>query len=197
MQHHIFKSGEHGGNLWERIIWHVLWPLQAKLCKKPVNWLQHQSQNRSVPGEVQTDQEMLLMPDDHEHWLCYLLSPYRETMEYICAPCCSKFCDSQWSQPLTLTGGLHPSNAFCCTHTGCEDVQHRPVLVLVCHGSFIEFTVIHRLVFIPRLSFWESGDSQELREPCAAFPCIPLAMRVSPRVSSCLLPPSSPEVGLL
>lgn len=80
---------------------------------------------------------------------------------------------------LDLAEGLYPSNSFCCTHTGCEDVQHRSVLVWVCHGSLINFTVIHRSVSIPSLSFWESADPQGLREPCAAFPYLLLAMRVS------------------
>lgn len=45
----------------------------------------HQSWNRSVPCVVQTEQEMLIMPDDHEYWLCCLQNNSKE-MEYVSAP---------------------------------------------------------------------------------------------------------------
>lgn len=62
--------------------------------------------------------------------------------------------------------------------TQAMKVYSRSVLVWVCHGSFIDFTVIHRSISIPCLS-WESTHPQQLREPCAAFPYLLLAMRVN------------------
>lgn len=165
----IFLNKRKMVEIWGRTIWHVLCALQAKLStqKKPVSWLQHQSWNKSVPCVVQADQEMLLMPDDHEHCLCYLVLQEKQWNMSVLHVAPNSVTVSGLSTWLSLTGALYPSNAFCCTHPGCEDIQHRPLLVLVHHGSFIDFTIIHR-------------PSQSV-----------------PRISSCLLPPSFPKAGFL
>lgn len=144
------------------------WPLQAKLCRKASELLQHQGWNAAVPcgGRQPRKCSQCLVTGA-------LPEPFRRSSG-MCL--CSMGLQTLGLSVVSVSDwALHPSDASAalprlwrCAAQTCAS--------LVCPGSFIDFAIILRLSAFP---VSPSESPQELREPGAAFPYLLLAMRVS------------------
>lgn len=85
MWHHIFKLGGNGGSLWGRTLMCIM-ASASKAVRKASELVTASGLENIRSLWKQRDQEMLLVPDDQGHWLCYLQSPSGETMGHVCAP---------------------------------------------------------------------------------------------------------------
>lgn len=154
MWHHIFKLGGNGGSLWGRTLMCIM-ASASKAVRKASELVTASGLEHIRSLWKQTEQEMLLVPDDQGHWLCYLQSPSGETMGHVCAPnsgtlsgLCVWLGDCILQMPL-----LHSHRLWRCAAQPCASLSLSWELYWFYNNPQVG---LHSLVVLLRVR-WSSG----------------------------------------